>query len=163
MAFENNSGLNVYNHYGPRDTGGTVGVETDKDSVHQMSIYFTGDSLAEGYLSPFVVPVGAKVLRYILHVDEAFVVTGTNPTVRFGSAGSVATNGVVLTEAELEAVGTKTPASTGAGTWATTSATGITAAAEVAQDLGGTTPAVARGAGQATLLVEYVYKNRAVV
>lgn len=162
MAYENNSGIGVFNQYGPRDTGGTVGVETDKDSVHQMSVYFTGDSLKQGFLSPFVVPVGAKVLRYILHVDQAFALSGTTPTVRFGSAGSIAANGVVLSKAELEAIGTKTPASTGAGTWSTSSATGITAAAEVAQDLGGTDPVVDAALGQATLLVEYVYKNRAV-
>lgn len=168
MAFANQAGINVASWYGARDTGGSVGVERSTDSVHQLSLELTGDSVndqlaAGALLGPkFVMPAGAHVLRYILHVDQAFDLGGTNPTIRVGSQGSISTNGVVLTEAELEATGTKIPASAGAGTWSTTSATGLTAAAAVAIDAGGTTPTVARGVGQATLIVEYVYKNRTV-
>lgn len=159
MAYEKTSGLNVFNHYGPRETGGTIGVERSTDSVHQLSIGFTGDSLAVGeFVAPVVMPAGARVLRYVLVIDEAFTVTGTTPTLRFGSAGSVSTNGVALSETELEAEGAKIPASTGSGTWSTTSATGLTAAAEVAFALGGTTPAIAAGSGKGTLIVEYIYK-----
>lgn len=101
------------------------------------------------------VPKGANFTAYVLRVDEAFVVTGTTPTILIGSAGSVATNGVVLTEAELEAVGTKELATAGAGTWATNSTTGLTAAALVDIELEGDA-AVARGSGKATLILEYV-------
>lgn len=158
MAFENSAGLNVNNHYGARNTGGAVGVEHSKDSVHQLSIEFTGKSLSDGYVPPVVIPKGALFLRYRLRVDEAFVVTGTSPTLIWGGAAP-ATNGVVLTEAELEAVGTKTPASAGAGTWATNSATGTTAAEEVSFALGGTSPAIAATSGKATLIAEYVYNT----
>lgn len=159
MAYEKTSGLNVFNQYGPRDTGGTIGVERSTDSVHQLSIGFTGDSLAVGeFVAPVVMPAGARILRYVLVIDEAFTVTGTTPTLLFGSAGSVATNGVALSEAELEAEGAKIPVDTGSGTWSTTSATGLTAAAEVAFELGGTTPAIAAGSGKGTLIVEYIYK-----
>ena len=160
MAYENTAGLGVFNQYGPRDTGGSVGVEHSKDSVHQLSLNLTGASLNSGFLPPVVVPKGARFLRAILRVDEAFVVTGTSPTVRVGSAGSIATNGIVLTEAELEAVGTKAPASAGAGTWSTSSATGLTAAAKVAIDFGGTSPAVASTSGKATLLLEFINKTK---
>lgn len=159
MAFENSSGIGVFNQYGARDTGGTVGVETDKDSVHTMGVAFTSRSLNENFMSPFVLPRGAKVLRYLLRVDEAFTMTGTTPTLIIG--GTVpATNGVVLTAAELAAVGTKSPASTGTGTWALASATGTTAAERVTKALGGTTPAVTVGAGKAELMVEYIFKTK---
>lgn len=160
MPFQNAAGLNVNNFYGVRNTGGAVGVEFSQDSVSRLVIDFTGQSLADGYVPPVVLPVGALVQSYRLDVQEAFVVTGTTPTLRFGAQGSVAANGVVLTEAELENVGMKTPASAGAGQWATNSATGITAAARVAFDLGGTTPAIAATSGRAQLIIEYVRRRK---
>lgn len=161
MPFENTAGIGVSNHYGVRSTGGAIGVETTDGSTHEMVIDFTGATLNGSFLPPVVMPQGALVKSYRLRVDEAFVVTGTTPTVRFGSTGSVGTNGVVLTEAELENVGTKTPASAGAGTWATNSSTGLTAAAKVAFDLAGTTPAVAATSGKAQLIIEYVNRRKA--
>lgn len=159
MPFENTAGLGVNNFYGARNTGGSVGVEQSQDSIHQLSIAFTAETLNGTYLPPLVIPRGAKFLRYILRVDEAFNITGTNPTVIFGGTAA-ATNGVVLTEAELEAVGTKTPASTGTGTWAVASATGTTAAERITKALGGTTPVVVPGVGKATLIAEYLFKTK---
>jgi hypothetical protein len=159
MAYENTAGLGVTNQYGPRDTGTTVGVETDKDSIHTMGVAFTHRSLQDAFMSPFVLPRGAKILRYLLRVDEAFTMTGTTPTLIVGGTAP-ATDGVVVTAAELAAVGTKTPASTGTGTWALASATGTTAAQRVTKALGGTTPAVTVGAGRATLMVEYIFKTK---
>jgi hypothetical protein len=160
MPFQNAAGLGVNNFYGVRNTGGAVGVEHTQDSVNRLVIDFTGQSLADGYVPPVVLPAGSLIQSYRLDVQEAFVVTGTTPTLRFGAQGSVATNGVVLTEAELENVGVKTPASAGAGTWATNSATGVTAAARVAFDLGGTTPAIAATSGRAQLVIEYVRRRK---
>ena len=161
MAFENTAGLNVHNQYGPRDTGSSIGVETGKDSIQQMSVELTHNGLIDGFLPPFHLPAGAKVLRYLLRVDQAFTLTGTTPTVQVGGTAP-GTNGITLTAAELAAVGTKIPASSGSGTWATSAAAYVTATERVKVQLGGTTPAVTPGAGQATLLVEYVYKNRTV-
>ena len=159
MPFENSAGIGVNNFYGARDTGGTVGVEQSTDSVHQLSIAMTGESLQSSFLPPFVVPKGAKFLRAVLRVDEAFTLTGTSPTVIFGGTAP-ATNGFVLTKAELETVGTKTPASTGTGTWAQASTTGTTAAERVTRALGGTSPAVASGSGKGTLILEFVNKTK---
>lgn len=159
MSYESLTGLNVANQYGRRETGGAVGVEHTKGTLKTLRVDLTGDSINDavaGFVPPVSIPKGANFTAYVLRVDEAFVVTGTTPTVRIGSAGSIATNGVVLTEAELEAVGTKELSTAGAGTWATNSTTGLTAAALVDIDLGGTTPAVARGSGKATLILEYV-------
>lgn len=159
MAFENSTGLNVYSSYGKRNTGGTVGVEQSNDSIQQLSIAFTGESLNSNFFSPYNLPKGASIKRYILRVDEAFSLTGTSPTVIFGGAAP-GTNGVVLTQAELQAIGTKTPASTGTGTWSTSSATGTTASERVSKTLGGTTPVVSATQGKATLLVEFVNKTK---
>jgi hypothetical protein len=163
MGYENKAGLGVNNQYGARDTGGAVGQEHSYGSKWTINIDLTGQSIADaiaGFMPPVVVPKGALFKAATLRVDEAFVVGGTSPTVRIGAAGSIGTNGIVLTEAELEAVGTKVPASTGAGTWAQSSSTGTTAAAKVALDLGGTSPTVATTAGKATLILEYVAKTK---
>lgn len=159
MPFENTAGINVNNFYGPRNTGGSVGTEPNTDGIWQLSVDITGDSLQSAYLPPMVVPRGAHFLRYVLRVDEAFVLTGTSPTLIIGGNGAPATNGVVLTQAELQAIGTKIPASTGTGTWAVASATGTTAAEKVGKALGGTTPAVTAGVGKGTLIAEYIFET----
>lgn len=156
MGYEANTGLGVSNQYGQRVTGNSVGVETTDDSVNQLSIAFTGKSLNETFVPPVKVPKGALFLRYRLRVDEAFAISGTTPTVIWGGT-LPATNGVILTEAELESVGTKTPASVGTGTWATTSSTGTTAAELVTKTLGGTLPVVDATVGKATLIAEYLF------
>ena len=160
MPFENSAGIAVSNFYGARATGGSVGVETSDRSEHRLSVYITGDMLNGTFIPPVNIPKGARFLRAILRVDEAFDLGGTTPTVRIGAAGSVATNGIVLTEAEMENVGTKVPASTGAGTWSFTSATGTTADAKVAFDMGGTSPTAAR-VGKATLILTFANKTKA--
>lgn len=161
MPFANQAGLGVNNFYGARNTGGSVGVEDQDGSTYVLSVNLTGDMLNGTYLPPVVVPKGALFRRAVLRVDEAFNIGGTSPTVRIGASGSVATNGIVLTEAELENVGTKVPASTGAGTWAAGSSTGTTAAAKVAFDMGGTSPTAATGTGKAVLVLEFFNKAKA--
>lgn len=160
MTYLNQAGINVYNHYGARDTGNSIGLEHGEDSLHRLSIAFDYNSLNGGFLPPVYVPKGALFRTAVLRVDEAFNLTGTTPTVIFGASGTEATNGIVLTEAELEAVGTKTPASTGTGTWAQGSATGTTASAKVGKTLGGTTPAVTAGVGKATLILTFLNKTK---
>lgn len=151
MPFENSAGIGVSNFYGQRDTGGSVGLEQSNDSMHHLKIAFTGASLASAFLPPVVVPRGSQFKRAILRVDEVFNVSASG-TLTFG--GTVpGTNGIVLTEAELEAVGTKTPASTGAGTWSQASATGTTAAERVTRAISGT---IAATQGKATLILEFV-------
>lgn len=160
MGFKNEAGIGVFNHYGARDTGGSVGLETSNDSVHRLNISITGAMLNGTFIPEVSIPKGALFRKATLRVDEAFVLGGTTPTVRFGASGSVATNGIVLSETEMENVGTKVPASTGAGTWAQGSSTGTTAAALVAFDMGGTSPTADATVGKATLTLEYVNKTK---
>lgn len=155
MSFENSTGLGVYSSYGKRNTGGTVGSETSDGSSRDYSISFTGESLNSGFLPGVSLPKGSKLKGAILRVDEAFAVS-SGGTVTFG--GTVpGTNGIVLTEAELEAIGTKTPASTGTGTWATNSATGTTAAQFINKAISGTVTATQ---GKATLILTFVNKTK---
>jgi hypothetical protein len=161
MTFKNQAGIGVFQNYGPRTTGNVVGIEDQDGSIYRLSVVLTGNSLNDGFLPPVVLPKGALLKRADLRVDEAFALGGTSPTVQIGAVGSVATNGIVLTQAELQAVGTKVPASAGAGTWATNSSTGTTAAAKVGVALGGTSPTVTAGVGKATLVLEFFNKAKA--
>ena len=160
MPFENSAGIAVSNFYGARSTGNSVGVETSDSSQHRLSVSITGEMLNGTFIPPVVVPKGARFVGALLRVDEAFNLGGTTPTVQIGAAGSVATNGIVLTEAEMENVGTKVPASTGAGTWSFSSATGTAADAKVAFAMGGGTP-TATNAGKATLILTFINKTKA--
>jgi hypothetical protein len=151
MAYENSAGLGVYNQYGPRNTGGALGAERSQNSLQTLRISLTGEMLNSGFLPPVYMPIGAKVVRATLAVDEVFVVSSSG-TVSVGGTAP-ATNGVVLTEAQLEAQGTKDVSSVAAGTWATNSSTGTTASQRVTTAISGT---VAATSGKATLLVEYI-------
>lgn len=155
MAFENSAGIGVYNNYGQRTTGGTIGSETTDGSTRSYSITLTGESLNSAFMPPVVIPKGALLKSAILRVDEAFAVS-TSGTVAIGGTAP-GTNGVVLTEAQLEAVGTKGVDAVAIGTWATNSATGTTAAEKVAKAVTGTVTATQ---GKATLLLEFVNKTK---
>lgn len=155
MSFENTSGLGVYSSYGKRSTGGSVGSETTDGSTRDYSITITGESLNSSFLPSVSLPKGSKFKGAILRVDEAFAVS-TGGTVTFGGTAP-GTNGIVLTEAELENIGTKVPASTGAGTWAVASATGTTAAQLITKAISGTVTATQ---GKATLILTFVNKTK---
>lgn len=160
MPFENKAGLGVNNFYGPRDTGGAVGLEHGENSDFILSMHITPEYFNGTYVPPVVVPKGAIFKSARLRVDEAFTLTGTTPAIVYGAAGSETTNGIVLTAAELSSVGTKIPASTGNGTWSQTSTTGTTAPAKVGKVLTGTTPAATVGAGKAILVLHYFNKSK---
>ena len=155
MAFENSAGIGVFNQYGARNTGGTIGSETTDGSTRSYSLTLTGESLNSAFMPPVVIPKGALLRSAILRVDEAFAVSAAGTVAIGGTAPG--TNGVVLTEAQLEAVGTKSVSSVAVGTWATNSATGTSAAEKVAKAVTGTVTATQ---GKATLLLEFVNKTK---
>lgn len=164
MPYASNIGLGgVNNQYGARDTGGAIGPERGRGANWVVKIDLTGRSIADaiaGFVPPVVIPKGANFNKASIRVDEAFVVTGTTPALSIGANGSVGTNFISVSEAELEAIGTKELASSGAGTWAFASATGTTAAAKIAYALTGTTPAVDATVGKATLILEYTFNTK---
>lgn len=160
MSYENKSGLGVYNQYGPRDTGGSIGLEHGENSTHVLSITITPEFLNTNFIPPVTLPKGALITKAVLRVDEAFTLTGTTPGVVYGLAGSEVANGVALTQAELQSVGTKIPASAGAGQLAINSGSGVTATTKLGKALTGTTPAVVGTAGKAVLSLTYVSRAK---
>jgi hypothetical protein len=154
MAYENSAGLGVTNQYGARQTGGAVGLEHGKTSQHILSVDLTGEMLNSAYVAPVYVPKGAKIIKAILRVDEVFVVSAVGTVAIGGTAPG--TDGVVLTEAQLEALGTKDVSASAVGTWATASTTGTTASQKVTKAITGTVGATS---GKGTLIVEYFFKT----
>lgn len=155
MAYENSAGIGVVNQYGPRETGGTVGVERSQQSTSVYSFALTGEMLNSAYAPPVYIPKGALLKKAILHVDEVFVVSAAGTVAIGGTAPG--TNGVVLTEAKLEALGTSDVSSLAIGTWATASTTGTSASQKVAKAITGTVGATS---GKATLSLEFYYKTK---
>lgn len=161
MGYDNGSALGVYNHYGVRTTGGAIGMEHNYGSLWTVKIDLTGQSIADviaGFVVPAYVKKGMLLKSAVLRVDEVFVVTGTTPHLEIGSAGSVATNGITITEAQLEALGTTDITAASVGTWAEDSS-GIGADAKVGMSLEGDT-AIAATSGKATVILEFVYNAK---
>lgn len=154
MAFEANSGLQVVNHYGPRDTGGSVGVERTTKSLNIFSVEFTAKSLAEGFVSTFVMPKHAHMLRAFLTVDAPFGAGLTS--INLGEGPAAATNGITLLTADLNAEGWHDVTAGLKGTWAATDNTFTLRASRIAQAVVGTADVNGRG----TLTIEYHYKVR---
>lgn len=154
MGYENTAGLGVNNQYGPRNTGGAAGLERGQNSVNRLSISITGEMLNSGFVTPQSIPKYASFKSAHITVHEAFVVTGTTPTILVGAAGSVATNGFIITETELETLGSRKLANDGEGTWDIAHASGTAAAALV--DFAFEGDAAVTDAGRATLVLEYV-------
>lgn len=155
MAYENTAGLGVTNQYGPRQTGGAIGVETTDNTTSILRVDLTGEMLNSAYVAPIVMPKGALVRKVYLRVDEAFALSAG--TVSIGGAAP-ATDGVALTKAKLEAVGTSDVSTLAVGTWATASATGPLTAQKIAKVITGGTLTATQGKG--TLIVEYAYVTK---
>lgn len=160
MSYENTSGIGVFNQYGPRSTGNSVGTDHTENAEHELSLEFSGTSLHDStFLPPFVVPQGARFLSAYLFVEEAFTLTGTTPGVAIGGTAP-ATNGVAITAANLGAVGAVDISAALAGTWAVDATAGTTASEKVKIALTGTTPAVTSGVGKASVVATFIYKHR---
>lgn len=71
MAYEDNSGLNVNNHYGPRGSGGTQGVERTAGVENEATINFDGEAL-NFYVE---VPAGAVITDMITDFSTGAVAT----------------------------------------------------------------------------------------
>lgn len=151
MPYESNTGLGVKQHYGARKLreGLIGGIET-RGSQKELTVELSGYAINNN--ADFItglLPVGAKVEEVIVRVTEAFVLTGTTPTILIGTDGTEVTNGFVISEAQAEAVGTYKITSF-AGTWAN----GLAANTTVGVALGGTTPVVT-DAGAMRVTVRY--------
>lgn len=102
MAYEDNTGLNVHNHYGPRTTGGTEGV-TRTEGVLNEFVWRIGDGLGFGFPTP-----GTGEPSYWVVEVDASQVTGHDPATDAQTIG-----GVDVKAATLEAPVEITSANTG--------------------------------------------------
>lgn len=151
MAYEGNSGLQVANHYGVRDTGVSIGVEHSKDSFHQLSLELTGRGIAEGFTPPWVLPKGAIIDKAYVYVDQAF--SGLT-SISVGEGGAEGTNGITLLAADL-AVGGKEVTDKLVGTWV--EGTPQPQASNIKFTKVGT---VSPTQGRASLVIKFFYKRR---
>lgn len=151
---------NVHNRFGPRDVGGTVGVLKVEGMEEELVIDFDGGSFNDGLVGvrPFVLPAGAVIRDVYIDVEEAFVASGTTPALRVGTAGSEATNGFTVSEAQLESTASYNLTSTLAGTWDAEAP--LAANTTIGFVLSGTTPALTR-AGKARITIQFYRINRA--
>lgn len=149
---------NVHNHFGVRDTGETIGVNKVEGVKEELMFNLTAELINGGALKPFVLPGGAVITAVYLDVEEAFVLTGTTPSVKIGTAGSEATNGFSISEAQIEATGSVNLTSTLAGTW--DAEVPLAANTTVGFALAGTGgPAITGGKARITVLFDRI--NRA--
>lgn len=156
MTFEANTGLGVFNQYGPRQVEASV--------VSGGELHGAGGAIREAVLyinaSEFVglnlntsltLPAGALVKETIVEVQTAFIVGGTTPVMNIGTDGSEVTNfTVALTEAQAETVATVRSQTTG-GTMS------ASLAAETAIGVSVTGASATLGAtGKAKVIIRYV-------
>lgn len=143
----------VHNHYGPRNTGKTVG-QFDTDGALQELILDIDGTMVGNAAYPLLapkLPAGVIIEDVYLKVTEDFVLGGTTPAIEVGTETSEDTNGFTITKAQAEAVGTYDLTSALSGTWAA----GLAAETTVGLALSGTTPTVT-SAGKARVVIRYV-------
>lgn len=90
--------------YGEMYTGGATGSIKTEGAKNEITVNLTGDVLGTLILQPVKIPKGSVVVKAYLRVVEAFNLAELS-VVKVGTDGSEATNGVSLTEANLETVG----------------------------------------------------------
>jgi len=151
MGYEANTGLGVNNHYGTRETGNGIGVIKTEGAYNELSVDITGDMLNNTFRPAMVIPAGSLIVSAFVDVSEVFVLGGTSPVIEVGTAGSEVTNGVSVTEAQAEAVGTVDITAALAGTWAAS----LAAATTVGVAMSGTSP-TSTSAGKAKVIVRYI-------
>jgi len=101
MTVENNTnGLGNRQTYNARKVDeGRFSTKTRRDSQLEVELGFSGEDFNE---VSGVLPAGFLITEVLLKVGDAFVLTGTTPAVEIGTSGSEATNGVTITEAQIE-------------------------------------------------------------
>jgi len=102
--------------YGGYETGRATGIIKTSGASHPLALDLTGAALGDLILPPQHMPAGATVTKAYIFVEEAFDLAGAS-VVEFGEAGAEATNGVSITEANLESTGYVNITAALAGTW----------------------------------------------
>ena len=118
MSIEKATIRDVAQVYGAREVGRSSGVFKTEGFSNELTIDLTGQMLSDLIVIKGVVPAGASFTgKAKLFVEEAFDLASSS-VVEVGEDGAEATNGVSLTEANLESTGVKDVSSALAGEWA---------------------------------------------
>ena len=146
----------VSQHYGAFETGDTSGVAKTEGFRNELTLDLDSSAVEDGVIQLVAptIPAGSLIESAVVEVSEAFVMGGTTPVINVGTEGTESTNGLDISEAQAEAVGTYDVTSTLAGTWAA----GLAADTVVGVNLGGTTPTVT-DAGKLRVVIKYVNMN----
>jgi hypothetical protein len=153
MTVETGAIRGVRTVYGTRETGNAVGVIGTEGISNELTVDVTGSSLNDLNIATVVIPAGAILTAAYFETTEVFVLGGTTPALEVGTATSEATNGVTVTEAQLEAVGADDITAALSGTWAAGAA--LAADTTVGIAFSGTSPTATVGAGKARVTVVY--------
>jgi hypothetical protein len=125
MSYEDTAGLNVFTHYGPRETEDGVlggGELPGKGSIQEVVVYVKDTDFGsdETFDTQRSLPAGAIPIDATFDVEEAITQTGgtTSLTLNVGTNGSEGTNGFSISDAATSISTTTEVDSSGAGTWA---------------------------------------------
>jgi hypothetical protein len=102
--------------YGKVETGRAFGVVNTVGPSVDYRFDLTGQQLSDLVILDVVIPANTIIDKVYMQVTEVFVVAGSS-VVEVGTDGSEATNGVSITEAQLEALGYTDLTTALAGTW----------------------------------------------
>lgn len=78
MGYENSAGLNVYNHYGPRDSGGTRGIIKTEGYQNEFEHNISATGI------PFILPLAHTGGVWVTKVDISFA---TGPVTAYTIGG----------------------------------------------------------------------------
>lgn len=142
--------------YGPRETGGQIGVFETDGALNELVFDLTGRSLSDAVFSPTYLPANAVVIKAYMEVKEAFNLQGSS-VLKIGTSSTEATNGLSITEAQLEAAAPSYVdlTSTLAGTWDNEVPLAAKALVKAVFSAGGLTSGAAV-VGRAKIVIQYV-------
>jgi hypothetical protein len=111
----------VANHFGQRgrlDEESQGIIDTD-GALNELVIDIDAATVtaAAFVLQAQALPIKARIIRVLWETRDVFNLGGTTPSIRIGTAGSVAANGVAVSEAQAEAVGLYDITAALSGTW----------------------------------------------
>lgn len=140
--------------YGAREVGRAAGVIKTEGAKNELVIDLTGQMLSDLIVLPLVVPDGSSFTGVAkLHVTEVFDLDAVS-VVEIGESGLEATNGISLTEANLESTGVVDVSAGLAGEWDTDALVVGDHTVEIVFSAGAVADATA---GRATLILEYIH------
>jgi hypothetical protein len=154
MGFESNTGLGVYNQYGPRgvENGVVSGGELHGQggAERDVTVYITGDDFngTTSFNTELVIPAGGFFKSATFEVSEIFTTGNADNVFNVGTDTTESTNGVQIANPDVLGV---TQDLTGAGTWAAA----LVANTSVGVSVTGTAAAVTAGSGRAKVVISY--------